>query len=90
MVTRRRKPARRELPRFVVKGEVMGKDTTVVTVSMYDGGGVEVTLLNYRPLSVHIRVNDDEHVADAVAHAVRGCVLEWVRDQRRRKRVRAW
>lgn len=65
-----------------------GGNPPQIIVSLHDGGGIEVYMANYRPLSLHVRVIDDEIAASAVANAVRGCVLEWIADQRKRKRVR--
>ena len=63
-------------------------DHPQVVVNLYDGGGIDVHMQNYRPLSLHVRVIDDQAAAEMVAHAVKGCVLEWIADQRKRKRVR--
>lgn len=61
---------------------------TQIVVSLYDGGGVDVHMRNYRPLSLHCRVWDVGASADAVAAVVRGLVAEWINDQWRRKRIR--
>ena len=61
---------------------------TQIVVSCYDGGGIEVQLQNYRPLSFHCRVTEPEDAADAVATMVRGLVVEWIKDQKKRRRIR--
>ncbi len=61
---------------------------TQIVVSCYDGGGIEVQMQNYRPLSMHCRVWDVDVASVAIGNVVRGLVAEWMQDQRKRKRIR--
>lgn len=58
-----------------------------IRVNCYDGGGIEVTVQNYRPVSLHLRVLDQDCAATTVADAVRGLVLEWIAEQHQEKKT---
>lgn len=59
-----------------------------IIVSLYDGGGVEVALQNYRPMAIHCRVLETDRTAEMVSDVVRGLVKEWVADQKKNKKIR--
>lgn len=75
-----------------MKGDSRGEIVSgQIIVSVYDGGGINVRIDNYNPISFHVRgalPSDLPIAAEAIANTVKAALLEWMRYQHRTGKVR--
>lgn len=64
------------------------RPNTSIVVNLYDGGGIEVTVGNYRPLGLHVRTLESPWCGEVVGGVVNAIVAEWVARQRAENRIR--
>lgn len=62
-------------------------ETMSVVVTCYDGGGIEIQSLNYRPLGLHARFVEAEWCGEVVGGVVAAIVEDWVRRQKADGRI---
>lgn len=59
-----------------------------IVVSCYDGGGIDVSVQNYRPLGMHIRVLDPKFAGEVVGGMIEALVTDWAARQHLDVRIR--
>lgn len=64
------------------------KPPMTIIVSCFDGGGIDVSIQNYRPLGLHIRVMEPQFAGEVVGKTVEALVTDWAARQHAEGRIR--